>query len=213
MKLSKEKKERLKKLVLANTYLERKEALQDKWNDFSERVYLFFYQEHEKAMDMLPKGAFATQNYISFQAVDRSGNRSRNYHTIHFTRKKIEPNEVSVSHTKMHKSATYVRRRRFYDLHSPAVVREDSWIYKEFLDLKWQQDLIISDTKAIEGELDKLLASVTTKNRLLEAWPAGAEWIEKVFPDPPKNLPAVIETTKLNDLLCDAIGEKSPTCQ
>src|SRR5512133_1950448 len=119
MRLTKEKQERLIRVVVKNAYADRKLELQEKWNYFSEMVWHYFYQEYEDKMDAFPNGAFPTETYINILRVDESGVEIRNWLTIYFTKMKENQNELCTGAVDFHEEAVYVRRKRFYELNNP----------------------------------------------------------------------------------------------
>lgn len=209
VKLTNERREKLIKLVTAEAYQEEREVLQDRWDDYARRVYYHFYGQYAELMAKLPPDAFERSGTLYIR-----GHKSEDQ--IDHNAKTLTLSLVPISEVAEGRSTEYYNRKKympvFYSSSNHQTLPYGHPLWEEWEELRNEQGNIQLKIKDVESELRRVLNSVNTKKQLLEAWPAGAEWIEKAIPDP-ANLPAVIDTHKLNDILCEAIGPRSKTCE
>lgn len=231
--LTKEEKMAIVKLVLAESYIDLRSEIQQSIDELSAKIYNHFYsQEMQERINSLPEGALLSSNKIRvgvtnikegvvteyemyFTAFDKeliTRNRNERYPKWEGWR------GGELCEGKWPFSSSTLRRRVFLgsagEAYRGGMVHILSYNHplvkeiKDSLKRKYEANELLN---TLAENLNDVLLSVRTKKRLLEIWPEGRVWVDKVVAEY-ANPPARVDMAPLNAMICSAIGPNSPTC-
>lgn len=188
VRLTLEKRYRFVNHIVGKAYKDKKEEIKRKWKKFDQKVYNAMYpKEVQEAMSNFPfaEEAFDHGNRVVVWFSGRS-------HYIVLDRK--VPMFCTPKESRLHFSV-------------------GSSIHKEFDKLAMEQDKLDKEVYALRKKINGVLNSVRTTKQLIEVWPESEKFlIESGILKEEVKVP-MVKTEELNDMLCRAIGETSPTCK
>lgn len=196
-KLTKTIREDLIRKVVKDVFTERRKELGKEESELAKDCYMYNYGEFYEKMMELPVSAFSRDYSFRPEFYPNGDYSKRRYRKYISYGKKEDGSRISFP--------------EFSSMPSMDYIPEENDLYKRYQSYEEKLFNLESDEKTLKSELTRMLASVTTFKRLREVWPAGAKWIDAI--EPPAPVPMVINTTKLNELICEAVGPASPCCE
>ena len=161
--------------LIKHGFKERREVLENAERIFADTVYNDLYSDDVKAkMEAMPKGFLPSKNYLYCTFGDQFGK-------VSFGKERI----IAYKH---------------HCGNAAKVYESNSLIAQRFFRLSDHWDTLIKEEAQAESTTQGILESVSTVEKLLEAWPECRPFVEGIAPVP-KPLPPALPIPEINAML------------
>ncbi len=167
--------ERMRDCVIDNAFISKFEALGNRLDEVSEKLYIDIYGNHLDTMHKLPNGFFRSSSHLYIAIGGQE-------HRLTF----LDCRLTAYGHDKWNKAKYYVG---------------DEPLAKEFMQVAVAIEKLEAERTKMSREVFALLDSVQTFKKLWEIWPESKSLLSKFEEKPAIAMLPAIEVQKINDAL------------